>query len=832
MTAPLRATPHLAAVPASQHTAPVAEFRCLFTHDVRRKQKRWQDGYLKFHTFNNRVMVYDQARNSIGDTYWKESNEVQEGDELSLDKGVLVEVAEAIGLSQTDLTPLFEKRSPQTKPPQARNAVLPRPPPRPSVVPSNASRPNAQLRHKSLNALLGTPKGPTGKAVPIRSPYEIRREQENEWPDERIAKKQKTIHPQSHVQSSSPIARAPPSMRRDPPTEPAAQSTTSLPKVPQQLSSEAAVIHLDSEPEPEHILSDVTLPSTPPGMQKPKRSVLPVPATVIKPALAKEPAPVAVTPRIPRGKVPVPSVKALETPKPLPVPSSPPVSASNRISNVGHAVRPANKPSKMPSPASSSPILAPPPPEKKGKPLRLPTTQKRGMLMCQMLPQQRARPSAEPSTAAALKSKRRVKPQSVEVDPKASKFEPVPWPLDDEDDDNAQELVHPSIEDRAPEIRKEVITRKRKPQSGPTEKPASKKSKTLDVLPPSSPAFEPMEIVHGVMDQKLIPDEPLEQETLTRSRPSAPAKVFGTKSKAVTKVRKEKDSSIQLSSPPKAPARKVSKTAAKKAQKAQARSVSPDITPLQPPKIDLPLAIQATRDVSRNPSTSPRKPALSTGGFRKKPKQAQSTTSNPPTTNSTSSKPTAPSLLPHPLRANKSGPLMTTAELSAQLQKAQTHIRLEDDPIEDASQAKAESQKKTLRRVRSENDSPIPSTSAAWEERNLSKHDDDDVVVRNDSPTTTTPALTVSKPGPAVKLGSLAALVKQTDPRRKFKRGQSLNIDTGVGVGPGAKEGREESVEVPSPVVDTDVGPWSTEAFDLFAWRPPGRVGEGKGEGG
>jgi len=60
-------------------------------------------------------------------------------------------------------------------------------------------------------------------------------------------------------------------------------------------------------------------------------------------------------------------------------------------------------------------------------------------------------------------------------------------------------------------------------------------------------------------------------------------------------------------------------------------------------------------------------------------------------------------------------------------------------------------------------------------------------------------------------------LIKRTDPRRKFKRTQSLQVDTNV---PSAAMGE---VELPSPVVDKDVGPWSTEAGDLFDWRPPGR---------
>lgn len=152
----------MTAVPASQNTAPVAEFRCLYTHDLRRKQKRWHDGYLKFHSFNNRVMVYDQSRNFLGDTYYKDSNELHEGDELSLDKGVMVEVAEPMGVTQTDLTPLFEKKTKESPArPSAPSQTRPFQRPTP-VAPGSAARVPSQLRHKSLNSLLGTPKGPIG----------------------------------------------------------------------------------------------------------------------------------------------------------------------------------------------------------------------------------------------------------------------------------------------------------------------------------------------------------------------------------------------------------------------------------------------------------------------------------------------------------------------------------------------------------------------------------------------------------------------------------------------------------------------------------------------
>jgi hypothetical protein len=209
MTAPLRSTPRPSSTLSASQTAPVAEFRCLFTHDVRRKQKRWQDGYLKFHSFNSRVMVCDQARNHIGDTYWKESNELQEGDELSLDKGVLVEVAEAMGITQTDLAPLLKKtKEPAMEPPTrpAPSAPL-RPFQRPTpVAPSNTVRAGNQLRHKSLNTLLGTPKGPTGKAMPIKSPYQSRKEkeQEEEVAEERAPKRQKVSQRPTGWRASSP----------------------------------------------------------------------------------------------------------------------------------------------------------------------------------------------------------------------------------------------------------------------------------------------------------------------------------------------------------------------------------------------------------------------------------------------------------------------------------------------------------------------------------------------------------------------------------------------------------------------------------------------------
>lgn len=194
-SAVFRSTPSLS-IPQSQNTAPVLEFNCLYTHDVRKKQKKWQDGVLRYHTFNKRVMVYDVPRNLVGDMHWTGDDEIQEGDELSLERsGVMVEVADCIGRSETDLTELRKSKKISTTSAGSYNPS--RAAPTPSLLPASSTvpNPNTQLKHRSLNALLGTPKGPVGKAIlPTKSPFEQRRENaENErWEDGRPPKRPRT----------------------------------------------------------------------------------------------------------------------------------------------------------------------------------------------------------------------------------------------------------------------------------------------------------------------------------------------------------------------------------------------------------------------------------------------------------------------------------------------------------------------------------------------------------------------------------------------------------------------------------------------------------------
>ncbi|KAI4197784.1 MAG: hypothetical protein LQ350_005689 [Teloschistes chrysophthalmus] len=242
-------------VPTTQNTAPVLSFNCLYTRDLRRKAKRWQDGFLRFHTFNKRVMVYDIVRNFIGDTHWRESQAIQDGEELELEKGVLIQVGEEVERTETDLTELLEKRKAKPVPSgegsSAQNG--------PGITPiTSRNQPSdtihravdrsilaqaSQLRPKSLNALLGKHRGPVGRAsLPTKSPADQRREKENHYVDgdARSPKRRRLQSPKDSTPSGpstkargmQPVLQPPKDFRAPNPTS----------RMPQAVESQAPVI--------------------------------------------------------------------------------------------------------------------------------------------------------------------------------------------------------------------------------------------------------------------------------------------------------------------------------------------------------------------------------------------------------------------------------------------------------------------------------------------------------------------------------------------------------------------------------------------------------------
>ncbi|KKK14012.1 hypothetical protein ARAM_006252 [Aspergillus rambellii] len=185
-------------VPATQNTAPVIKFRCLYTHDMRRKAKRWQDGFLRYHTFNKRVMVYDNTGYFIGDLHWRQDEGIQDGEELELDKGVLIQVCEQMERTETDITSIYKQNKSHGSPscPGQTPAASLR-----STAATRTSLPSQTSR--SLNDLLGINKSSTAQLL---SPYEQRSRQRPSTPitpqlQERPAKRKRTASPECNTSS-------------------------------------------------------------------------------------------------------------------------------------------------------------------------------------------------------------------------------------------------------------------------------------------------------------------------------------------------------------------------------------------------------------------------------------------------------------------------------------------------------------------------------------------------------------------------------------------------------------------------------------------------------
>lgn len=187
------------AIPLTQNTALVLEFQCLYTSDLRKKQKKWQDGKLRFHAFNKRIMLYDERMNLVTDGHWREDYDLQEGEEVNLERGILAQVAECVGRKEQDLSELLDKR---LKEKEDRNAA------RiagssPLRTPGTAARPqrsttttnaSSQLRPRSLDALLGTPSGHHGRAaLPMMSPFEERQRMNISAGNESIGRPRKKL---------------------------------------------------------------------------------------------------------------------------------------------------------------------------------------------------------------------------------------------------------------------------------------------------------------------------------------------------------------------------------------------------------------------------------------------------------------------------------------------------------------------------------------------------------------------------------------------------------------------------------------------------------------
>ena len=226
-------------------------------------------------------MVYDVPRNFVGDAHWKAEELLQDGDEVMLEKdGVIVHVAESVGRTETDLTELRNSKKKGSSEKGSSSPLQPAQGPA-HVVERAGSTLSHQLKHRSLNALLGTPKGPTGKAaLPTKSPFEERSANiENEgWPGRRPPKRQRVEQPPawSVTRTSKNVN---PRAKPDPPlwarTADSAKKkrTTQMQKGQQTLGTKEIIDISEDVDEHDKFLpgfsSDALAPSSPPRGPEP-----------------------------------------------------------------------------------------------------------------------------------------------------------------------------------------------------------------------------------------------------------------------------------------------------------------------------------------------------------------------------------------------------------------------------------------------------------------------------------------------------------------------------------------------------------------------------------
>lgn len=305
-----------------------------------------------------------------------------EGAELTLENGVMVEVAERKSITQTDLTPILQKRPREvgTEMGVQRNPRLPLPGVRSSGIRSTAA---SQPLHRPLSAVLGTPKGPIGKAaLPQRSPFEERQaNQATNWAAvERNAKRQRvaevgqTWNAAKDIKTPVPKSRALQCERSSgsrgimaPPLE---RQTPLANRVPGRTVPHEVV---DITSDVEEPMSDVTLPNTPPNLSH--LSAFTSGRTMQRPM--QRPVPNV------RAAVPESRPRPLHRERPPERSPSPPVSTTSKVTGVQEATV---LPHKVAKNAEKHPERQSSP---QRKTLKLKAGPRKKMLFCQETPQDR-----------------------------------------------------------------------------------------------------------------------------------------------------------------------------------------------------------------------------------------------------------------------------------------------------------------------------------------------------------------------------------------------------------------------------------------------------------
>lgn len=91
-----------------QNCYSVRNFVILWTCNLTQKSKSWNDGYMSFHTFNSKCIVYDEMRNPIAEAFITESKVLNTKPNVRI-SSVLITIEDEVLSSTTDITPVIAR---------------------------------------------------------------------------------------------------------------------------------------------------------------------------------------------------------------------------------------------------------------------------------------------------------------------------------------------------------------------------------------------------------------------------------------------------------------------------------------------------------------------------------------------------------------------------------------------------------------------------------------------------------------------------------------------------------------------------------------------------
>lgn len=134
-------------------SSPIYKYQVMWTADVSKKHKTYNDGYLSFHKFNKLAILYNDQMNEVAKEFFSYKNYFEKDEEVRFER-YMIEIEDQLETHYQDLSPLYDRPHHPTVIPanQQRNANTEMP----ANSPSSLTTPRRQALNRPL-LNLGSP---------------------------------------------------------------------------------------------------------------------------------------------------------------------------------------------------------------------------------------------------------------------------------------------------------------------------------------------------------------------------------------------------------------------------------------------------------------------------------------------------------------------------------------------------------------------------------------------------------------------------------------------------------------------------------------------------